>query len=251
MNSTSRSAIDNAERSGYLKALREQARAVCVPLWWHGNDEKGSYRILHNGTASLVDTGSRRMAVTADHVLSKYLADKDRDPEIVCQLGSTTIELSDRVIDRDPTLDIATLEVSQVVVGPSGAGFHAPANWPTRPLAEGEVILCCGFPGKLREEGTAAAELPFQWFIGRATTVSPLNVSLFLDLENLQVPLSPSARLNRVLGGMSGGPVFRYVPGPIEHLEQVGIIYEYHESYELMLARPAQLLMANGAIARA
>jgi len=250
MDSSLHSAIDQAERTGYLKALRGQARAVCAPLWWHGHDAAGNYRILHNGTVTFVDTGVKLLAVTADHVLAKYFADKAQDPHIVCQLGSTTVDLETRLVDRDQSLDIATIEVSEVLVGASGVSFHAPAVWPTPPLSEREVILCAGYPGHLREEHQSTADLPFQWFVGRATTVSNQNISLHLDLDNLHIPLSATAHLNRVPGGMSGGPVFRLVPGPIEHLEQVGVIYEYHESFELMLARPVKLLGATGTIER-
>lgn len=245
-----KSAIDHAERSGYLAALRDQVKSVCLPFWWHGIDQSGRYGILHNGTASLVDTGSRHIAVTADHVLAQYLSDQERDPKVVCQFGSATVNIADRIIDRDPKQDIATIEVSQVVVGPTGSSFHAPREWPPQRLSEGEVIMCAGFPGKLREEQESTAEFPFQWFVGRATNVSSQNISLHLDLDNLHVPLSAESKLNRVLGGMSGGPVFRFVANPIEHLELVGVIYEYHQSYELMLARPAMLFRPDGSIVK-
>lgn len=250
MDAASRAALDQAERNGYLRALRAQARAVCVPFWWHGYSDDGQYRILRNGTASFIDTGSQRMAVTADHVLAQYLADQRRDQQIVCQFGSATVDIASRVLDRDAEVDVATIEVSEVLVGTTGASFHAPPTWPPAPLAEGEVVLCCGFPGKLRQENIATADLPFQWFIGRATTVSAHNISLHLDLPNLHVPLGAEQQLNPVLGGMSGGPVFRFVPAPIEHLVQVGIIYQYHESYELLLARPVHLLRGDGTVAK-
>ena len=244
----SRRAIDNAERYGYLPALRAQAQSVCAPLWWHGYDETGTYRILHNGTLSFVDTGSRKIGITADHVIAQYLDDVARDPTIVCQFGSAPVDIRSRVIVRDRDLDLATIEVSDVLVGPTGASFHAPTMWPPAPVAEGEVVLCGGYPGRVRVEHEVSADLPFQWFIGRATSASAHNVSLHLNFEGMHMPLGDAGTLNRVIGGMSGGPLFRFVSAPIEHLLQVGVIYQYHESYELILARPASLIGADGTI---
>ena len=248
MDKSARAPIDNAERTGYLRALRGQAKSTCVPFWWHGRAENGEYKILRNGTACLVDTGVRKLAVTADHVLAQYLSDKRRDSNLVCQLGGSTVDLEARVVARDAGLDVATIEVSEVLVGPTGGFFHAPPVWPGPALTVGEVILCGGYPGKLRVERTTTADLPFQWFIGRATSVSAHNISLHLDFENMHTPLGEPGPLNNVIGGMSGGPVFRFVAEPIERLEQVGIIYQYHESYELMLARPVRAINPDGTL---
>ena len=108
--------------------------------------------------------------------------------------------------------------------------------------------MCGGYPGRLRIEHTATADLPFQWFIGRATSVSSHNISLHLDLENMHVPPGKGEQLNKVIGGLSGGPVLRFVPAPIEHLEQVGVIVIYHESYELMIARPSRAINRDGTL---
>lgn len=244
----SRIAIDDAERFGYLPALRAQAKAVCAPFWWHGYDDAEIYRILHNGTVSFVDTGVRKLAITADHVLEQYLKDADRDPNVVCQFGSATVDIRHRVVARERDLDLATIDVSDVLVGPTGASFHAPLKWPPAPVAQGDVVLCAGYPGRVRVEHEVTADLPFQWFIGRATSVSAHNLSLHLNFEGMHMPLGDVENLNRVIGGMSGGPLFRFVSTPIEHLEQVGVIYQYHESYELMLARPVFLINDDGSI---
>ena len=112
----------------------------------------------------------------------------------------------------------------------------------------GDVVVCGGFPGNQRVERKTTADLPFQWFIGRANSASPHNVSLHLDFENMHTPLGNADFLNRIIGGMSGGPVFLFVPSPVEYLEQVGVIYQIHESLELVVARPTVLIDAGGSI---
>lgn len=249
MNPQNRAALDRAERAGYLPGLRRIANQACVPFWWHSGGISNDYRILNNGTLCLVDTGRRKIGVTADHVYSEYLCNKQLIPEVVCQIGGTTFTPEERLIDRSATLDLASFELTDVVVAASGGYFHAPPTWPTSVVHEGDAILLGGYPGRLRDKGEATAEMPFQWFVGAAASVSPFNVSLNLDLNNMHQPLRPRAQLNSDLGGMSGGPVFRFVPTPIERLELVGFIYEYQESYELILARPAVCVQDIGMLA--
>jgi hypothetical protein len=248
MNPDSRAAIDAAERRGYLSALRAQAEAVCVPFWWHGHDESNTYRILHNGTVSFVDTGIHKLAITADHVVAQYMEDRSKDPNVTCQFGLSTVEIGDRIIARDSRQDLATIDVSEVLVGGTGASFHAPREWPPSAVSVGDVVLCGGYPGSQRIERKVSANLPFQWFVGRATSASAHNVSLHLDFENMHTPVGDSAVLNRVIGGMSGGPIFRFVSSPIEYLEQVGVIYQLHEGLELVVARPTLLIRSDGSI---
>lgn len=241
-------AIDNAERAGYLPALRSQARAVCVPFWWHGVAENGAYKILNNGSVTFVDTGVRQFAVTADHVVAGYLAALAQNRTITCQLGGSTFELGNRLIDRDARLDIATFEVSEPLVGAAGGYFHHPLDWPPPAVQEGDVVFAGGYPGELREEHLATADLPFQWYLGRAGNFTERSLSFYLDPENVHRPLMPGASLNRDIGGMSGGPVFQFVQQPLERLVQVGVIRE--GQFGLLLATPLLHVRADGTLQR-
>ena len=51
------------------------------------------------------------------------------------------------------------------------------------------------------------------------------------------------------LGGVIGGPVFRFRTQPIEMLEFAGIIYESSQTFELVYARHADHISEVGAIA--
>jgi hypothetical protein len=48
------------------------------------------------------------------------------------------------------------------------------------------------------------------------------------------------------LGGISGGPIFRYHSGPIEFLELAGFIYEACAQFELIRGRHASVISAFG-----
>jgi len=48
---------------------------------------------------------------------------------------------------------------------------------------------------------------------------------------------------------MSGGPIFRYHPEPVEFLELAGFIYEANAEFELVRGRHASCISAVGKIA--
>jgi len=243
-----KSAFDRLERSGYLPQLRQLAKSLCAPFWWHGQ-EGNRYKILHNGTVCFLHTGERLIAVTADHVFRQYLEDKSRYEVFGCQWGGSTIEPENRVIDRNESLDLATFDISEVFTGAAGASVHYPVKWPTDPIREREVVLFGGFPGTLREEKTVTADFPFQTFATGVTAVSPDNIKLHLDMPNIHWPFHEREVFNPELGGASGGPVFRVVEGrPIDRLEIVGFIYEYSMTLDVMFARHASSLALDGQI---
>lgn len=239
---------DIAEASGYLPAYRSIVQGMCASFWWHGHDQQGSYRILQNGTVCFIDNGNGVVAVTAAHVLEAYLAAKSADPSIVCQLGSITYNPESHIIDIDRRLDVATFSVSSVVVGGSGSSPCRPLGWPPPAVATGDILLCGGYPGAIRKEHPATADLPFQWFLASATT-SNEKIALTLDLDDCHVPLTGAPLTNLELGGMSGGPVYKYIStSPLERIELVGFIYEFQSAFGLLFARPAHFLDEAGRV---
>lgn len=249
MDSNTRALLDRMESTGYLPTLRGIVKSACAPFWWHGLNKEGKYSIHHNGTICFLQTPKRLIAVTAWHVFDEYRRAKIRQPDIRCQFGGTTTEPETRLIAESDYLDLATFDISPVIVAASGASPHTPLIWPTRAVSGSEVLLYGGHPGSLRVEREATAELPFQWFAGPPISVTPENIKLHIDLENFHQPLGDASIPNVELGGMSGGPVFRLVAAPpIERLELVGFIYESQPSLSLVYARPSHYITENGQI---
>ena len=239
---------DQAEANGYLPAYRSIVQDMCACFWWHGEDENGEYRIFQNGTVCFVHTGLSIFAVTAAHVLEQYMLAKQRDPNIVCQLGNITYNPENHVIAIDHALDLATFSVSEVVVAGSGSTASRPVRWPPLSVVRGDILLCGGHPGAIRKESSTTADLPFQWFLASAAS-SNENITLTLELNDCHVPLAKAPLPNHELGGMSGGPVFKYIPpSPLERIELVGFIYEFQSSYGLLFARPAHYIDQSGHI---
>jgi hypothetical protein len=244
-----REGIDLLERIGYLPQMRRLAMSMCAPFWWHGEREGKEYGIIHNGTISCLNTGSKVVWVTADHVYAQYLKDKDAYQSFGCQFGSSTVEPEKYLIDRDGSRDLATFEVPQVLLAPSGVSVHHPLRWPPERIRGREVVLFGGYPGVLREEKETKAEHSFQSYVSAVTNSSTENIGLRLDLPNLHWPLHEGESFNSDLGGASGGPVFRIVEArPIDRVELAGFIYEYSPAFELMFTRHADYVTPEGRI---
>lgn len=235
----------------YLAAVSALAQSMCAPFWWNiaGPRDKAA-RILHNGTICYIDTGARRIGVTANHVYQQYLDDLERfgQPAIECQFAGSTIYPEQRLIARSASLDIATFDIPEVFVTASERNpktHHHPLKWPPTRLTTSNVVIYGGFPGVLREEKGAVAELPFQWVAGRIGDLSSQNIVLEPKFETMAWQ---GTETNSNPGGWSGGPVFRSVEdGPIARLEMVGFIYEFPMG-EAVLARHADVVLADGSL---
>lgn len=129
----------------------------------------------------------------------------------------------------------------------AGASVHESVIWPTRETSLNDVLFYGGYPGALRIEHKATADLPFQWFAGAPISVTSENLKLHIDWGNFNQPFKGQRIDNGDMGGLSGGPVFRLVPAPpVERLELIGFIYEWQPSLSLLFARPSHYIIEDG-----
>jgi hypothetical protein len=235
---------DHFERSGYLPALREWIVGHTAPFFWH--DVSG--RICGSGTLSFVDTGEERLAITADHVYRAYLQDLEAGAVLECQFGGVLVRPERMLIARHPQLDVATFRMPTVALT-KGASFHSARGWPPQQPKPGEWLFYAGYPGAHRVENDSTIDAGLQTLLGPVSDVSGSTIVFCLDFESLHWPLHDGAEINRRLGGMSGGPVFRLVEQGLTRLELVGFVYEHGEGLELVFARAAGVVASNGTIA--
>jgi hypothetical protein len=243
------------EKSGYLKQVREFAMARCVPFFWSTQESGQPPRLLHNGTICYVDTGQRKIGITNDHVYQQYLEDLANFPDVEAQFDGNTIKPETRLIDRNKDLDLATFDVPAIFVSSSTRNLvhHMPAGWPPSHAISGDLVLYGGYPGELKEISPGPAEFPFQSFIWRPTDITDTNIVLHVDFPNLFWPGHEEEGINQELGGISGGPVFRVIeqldrPEKRVYYELVGIVYEIHESWEVVRARHIRHVLADGTL---
>jgi hypothetical protein len=243
------------EKRGYLPQLRKMAMDMSVAFYWSSQEDGKNPEVLHNGSMCYVRTPERALGITAHHVYKQYLKDLAEKPTVHAQFGGNTIYPEKRFIEGDENLDLATFDVPEVFVAAGHHYHHTPIGWPTPRLQPGEVVLYGGYPGSLREvelkkEQPSVATFPFQTFAWRVSEVTEQNIVMVVDFENLFWPEHEGEKINENPGGASGGPVYRVIESSVDRLEIVGFIYEYHDAMELMLARHADVIKADGTIVK-
>jgi hypothetical protein len=196
---------------------------------------------LHNGTICYVDTGQRKIGITNNHVYQQYIDDVANFPDVEAQFDGNTIKPQTRLIDRNKDLDLATFDVPAIFVSSSTRTLvhHKPAGWPPPQVRSGDLVLYGGYPGEL--------------IIWRPSDITDTNIVLHVDFPNLFWPGHEEEAINEKLGGISGGPVFRVVEqldGPEKRVyyELVGVVYEIHESWEVVRARHIRHVLADGTL---
>lgn len=241
--------LNYAEAAGYLPHIRAIALNATAPIWWSRSSTPIGNAVLHNGTVTLVNTGEKTICVTAGHVYSKYLVHKKEFNDLECQIGSVRINLEDYLIDHSDSLDLATFEITPILSAAFRASAHGAPKWPPEQLKESDIVILGGYPGLLRMEEEKRLGTPFISFIAPVAQSSLDHSAIQLNLEDAYWPdgsggIAPASEL----GGMSGGPLFRYHREPVEYFELVGFIYESSEMYGIIFARHASCIDSSGRI---
>lgn len=242
--------IDQLERSGYLRVLRGLVMSHTCAVWWYDDLKAVGESVLHSGTVTFVNTGSRVIAVSANHVYEQYLKDKAADPSLKCQFGSVTVEPERYVIDSDKNLDLVTFDLPVVLRTATGATVHNSPAWSPGNLAVSQLVILGGYPGNRRSEHSRTLDSDFVTFTSRIVQSSDDHASVQLNISESHWPQGERLSNSPDLGGMSGGPVFRLVTEPLESLEFAGVVYEAHQTYELVFCRHASTIRSDGTFQR-
>lgn len=230
--------------------LEAWAKSHTVPFWWADVSRPVGSQILHNGTMVFLNTGERIIAVTAEHVYAGYLRDKQATQSFACQIGGASFEAEKRLIDADGTLDLATFDVSEILVSAAGATVHNPPKWPPDQLADQELTLLGGYPGIERGERPGEVDFGFSYFVSRVDQSSNDRCGVYLNIPEAHSSGSVVFPGSYDLGGASGGPVFRVLEKPVDHLVLAGFVYQYNHAYEIVFARHGNRINANGTLNR-
>ena len=233
-------------RIGYLPTLEQWAKRATAPIFWplSGRESRTGVR---GGTVCFVNTGSRLIGITAEHVHRDIVERRALDPRIWCQVGGCTFHPETALIEASRELDIATYAFSDIQSNTVGVDVHHALSWP--PLAsDGAIGLVGGWPWELSEMRPRSVDHSFLHFICQLQVTSGGGIGAATFTESSFPWGAESLPPGTNLGGMSGGPVYEYVPAPIEYLRLVGIVYEYHKTAELVRARSLACVRADGTI---
>lgn len=216
----------------------------------------------HNGSMFLLDCGQGPFIVTAGHVYTGYMTQRDAARRIVCQIGDLEFHPEERLIDFQDPPDIATFRVTPDEITAIGKQVvtHAAQTWPPEPLPEGYAVLVSGFPGQERLIQLRQNLTPRKINFGYYYANTPITIS---------VPNQISCRFERRywvssfpegipepgydLGGISGAPLLRPVYSQSRStwiVQLAGIITQAHsdEQWEQVTAATAAHVLPDGRI---
>lgn len=204
------------------------------------------------GTATLVSMGGRFFAITCHHVLQAFRGLHGHPRHF--QIGELALDPENQLIAETQELDLAIIGISpsQVLGQRSGDGlcrtrFFQPRTWPPDPVTLEDVISLAGFPGVWREQDGVNKFTMFMFGHGATEVVSVAQTHFVTRIELDRCVTFHSIKEVSDLGGMSGGPVFRWRRGELEP-QLVGIVYEYQAEYDLLFIRSTGVLLPNGTL---
>ena len=240
-------AIDRLKQVGYLDVVSKMVEGMCAPFSWSEQSGDSPAEVLGNGTICYVDTGTRRIGVSASHVYETYVEHLKTHDNVECQFGENTIRPETRLIEYDSALDLATFDIPEVFVATGACHYHHAPKWPPDALRQRDVVLCGGWPQVLRDPSINNVDFGFQYFITPIDSPSAERISIDPAISTLHWPGHEGEDFNADFRGLSGGPVYRVIDGPpVDRLELVGFIY--NRIMELILARPASMIAPDGTI---
>ena len=175
---------------------------------------------ISKSSTAVVRRNKRVFGITADHVVAQLLRDYDEmDPKPLVYLSSTRLS-NVSVLGRSGIMDLATLNLEDVLKGVDCSLLDLPPRLP----AEVHSLMWAGYPSSYKE---FAGPRNIRWnlcsSIGLANTVS-------MDQITSKIVKGPTVidqmLPNSDLGGISGGPMVAYFHDDIVSWRICGIVTE-------------------------
>lgn len=188
----------------------------------------------NTATGILVQLQNRLVAITAWHVVKRFIDIRERGGLPVLILGNLPLA-EPRSIFLDSHNDLVVLEVPTNDQEATMATPYEPSRqWPPPRVTLDDAVLICGFPALYRQDSDEILHADLS-FLGSVESVSEHQFVVQIDPDNVidagRVPF-PAADAD--LGGMSGSPAFAIYS---DHMQLVGIFSQSAMSAPVWLIR--------------
>jgi hypothetical protein len=208
-----RSAVIFRQNHELLKEIQNLVVKSCKVIYWHDGNSPPP-KPLRGGSCFVLRFPHRLVGVTARHVVQAYREAKLQTATLVCQLWNIHFDITERIIDEDKTLDIATFDISEQELGSVG-GYEIDCQdaWPPPNPIKGSIISVAGFP-ELEREAYGRNSANFRSYVGMTVVddITDRQIITTYDPER-DHDLSGVAGLPPLgmnLSGCSGGPVLMH-----------------------------------------
>lgn len=233
-----------------------------APIWASDSRFAPPTSVTDNGTCGFVDTGERRLLLTAHHVLNSFRLHRaqQRDAVLAINLGAgCTVALKDpesRIIDEDADLDVAMLTFPEIDewADQHHKQYFPIRTWPIPSAARGDLIALIGFPGARRVTTEHWGSFEPVGLGLPVTSVSDHSIVLADESGTFRtVNRDRSIGTAIRLGGFSGSPAFLVHPtGPqILGVFRAGPNDHDGAAHPIIFLSPTRYLRRDGTIDRA
>lgn len=241
----------------FNRILDEIERCV-APIWASESRAALPSTVRDNGTCGFVDTGVRKLVLTAHHVLAEFRELKSRhaDAVLAINLGSgCTVALDEPdVIDEHEELDMATIAFPDLTShGLHNKRYFPIRIWPIATVTRGQAIAINGFPGQRRITTELFGSFEPMGFGMVVSSASDQSIVLADESNTLHtVDRSGQIQENIRLGGLSGSPAFLvHSTGPqIVGVFRAGPVGTESDTGTVVFLSPTKYLKRDGTLDR-
>ncbi len=189
--------------------------------------------------------GSRYLA-TAAHVVRAGVSRTVEAPRAIFQVGNAVIPVADRVVFIDDSLDVAFVLLKSSEFQDIPSRCWVPQTWPPGRVSGNDYVAFAGFPRRYREiEPDGRVVLNGVGGVLRVESASDRRLTSVHERGDLILAKGPEIPPQGAdLGGMSGGPVFRFSNSS---LELVALIKEDSQLFDAYFFAPLSDVELNPA----
>ncbi|MFH0790918.1 MAG: trypsin-like peptidase domain-containing protein [Candidatus Omnitrophota bacterium] len=216
-----------------VEKIEKAINPFCAPLYFLQSRDADAAKIHNNGTIALINTGLKKIFVTAYHVWDAYQRKKQENSNLILAIGtgnkSPTVLMEEAcLIDGDSKLDIAVLSFKNSDFYPEDQKkFYMCSHWPASPPKKDDRVAFIGYPAQFRmpnqpEEGVFSGSLLFDSFV---TSVNSFYISSVDEhKERQEILYNDSFKKITDFGGISGAPVYNIKRN--NNFELIGFVIE-------------------------
>lgn len=222
----------------------------CGPIYFATSLESAVGTDDANGSFGLLDTGTKKVLVTCNHVIEDFAAlstQKKAWLGVCLEEGQPVVLDLGSLIDRDAELDLAVFDMEPLLRFCRGREFYNLHLNPPPLVKRGDGLVFHGYPGE-RRKGKATG-LEFGRFTFAVTASDVTSHQILADVSYVMRQTVGGTPVNDPYGGISGAPAFLRRAGVKPSFAAI-VTSVAQRGMNLMRFTSASCIRADGTIAK-